>query len=80
MADHSDSAIEKGVKGVVEEVKGRAKEAIGTVVGNDQLKAEGEAQQDKADAQREAADAQAEARKADAKVEANEALQKSKQD
>ena len=80
MADHSDSAAEKGGKGIVEEVKGRAKEAVGSVLGNEDLKAEGEAQQDKADAQREAAEAQAEARKADAKVEANEARQRSKQD
>ncbi|MEZ5373647.1 MAG: CsbD family protein [Microthrixaceae bacterium] len=80
MADSNDSAAEKGVKGVVEDAKGRAKEAVGSIVGNDDLKQEGEAQQDKADAQREAADAQAEARKADAKAEASEARQESKQD
>ena len=64
----------------MDQAKGRVKEAVGDLTGNEDLKAEGEAQQDKADAQREAADAQAEARKADAKVEANEARQRSKQD
>ena len=80
MADHDDSAAEKGGKGVFEDVKGKAKEAVGSVVGNEDLKQEGEAQQDKADAQREAAEKQAEARKADAKTEAAEARQKSNQD
>lgn len=80
MADHDDSAAEKGVKGTVEDVKGKAKEAVGSVVGNDELKNEGEAQQDKADAQRDAAEKQSEAKKADAKAEAAEARQESKQD
>ena len=80
MADHDDSAAEKGGKSILEDVKGKAKEAVGSVVGNEGLKAEGEAQQDKADAQREAAEKQAEARKADAKTEAAEARQKSNQD
>ena len=56
MADHDDSAVEKGAKGAFEGVKGKAKEAVGSVVGNDELKREGEAQQDKADAQRDAAE------------------------
>ena len=80
MADHDDSAVEKGAKGAFEGVKGKAKEAVGSVVGNDELKREGEAQQDKADAQRDAAEKQTEARKADAQAEAAEALQKSNQD
>ena len=80
MADHDDSAAEKGAKGVFEDVKGKAKEAVGSVVGNENLKAEGAAQQDKAEAQREAAEKQAEARKADAKTEAAEARQKANQD
>ena len=80
MADHNDSAAKKGVEGVVEDVKGRAKEAVGSLVGNDDLKDEGQAQQDKAEAQREAAEAQTEARKADAKAEGSEARQKANQD
>ncbi|HMS46882.1 MAG: CsbD family protein [Candidatus Microthrix subdominans] len=80
MADHDDSAAEKGAKGFFEDAKGKAKEAVGSVLGNEDLKHEGEAQQDKAEAQREAAEKQAEARKADAKTEAAEARQKANQD
>lgn len=80
MADHDDSAAEKGAKGTFEDVKGKAKEAVGSVFGKEDMKQEGEAQQDKAEAQRDAADKQAEARKADAKTEAAEARQKSNQD
>ena len=94
MADHDDSAAEKGAKGFFEDAKGKAKEAVGSVLGNEDLKHEGEAQQDKAEAQREvatkeaeadkaraeAAAKQTEARKADAKTEAAEARQKANQD
>lgn len=52
MAD-KDSGPEAGIKGVVEEAKGKAKEAAGTVLGNDALQREGSAQQDKAESQRE---------------------------
>ena len=51
----------KAVKGVVEDVKGKAKEAVGTVTGRDDMVREGKAQQDKADAQRDAAKKEAEA-------------------
>lgn len=47
--------------GVVEEVKGRAKEAVGAVTNNDKLASEGRAQQDKAQAARDAAKAEAKA-------------------
>ena len=56
-----DTGPEAGVKGVVEDVKGKAKEAVGTVLGRDDLKHEGQAQQDKADAQRDVAKKEAEA-------------------
>ena len=56
-----DTGPEAGVKGVVEDVKGKAKEAVGTVLGRDNLKHEGQAQQDKADAQRDVAKKEAEA-------------------
>jgi uncharacterized protein YjbJ (UPF0337 family) len=55
------SGPEEAVKGVVEGVKGKAKEAVGTVAGRDDLTHEGKAQQDKADAQRDAAKKEAEA-------------------
>ena len=64
-----DSGPVAGAKGVVEDVKGKAKEAAGVLSGNDRLQEEGEAQQDKADAQRDVAkrEAQAEAARAEAK-------------
>ena len=56
-----NSGPEEGVKGVVEDVKGKAKEAVGTVTGRDDMVREGKAQQDKADAQRDVAKKEAEA-------------------
>ena len=53
MAENSGPA--EGIKGVVEDAKGKAKEAVGTVTGRDDLVREGKAQQDKAEAQRDAA-------------------------
>ena len=74
-----DSGPVAGVKGVVEDVKGKAKEAVGAVTGNDELKQEGAAQQDKADAEREVALKEAEADKARAVAAAREAEQRSHQ-
>ncbi|MGB3896580.1 CsbD family protein [Mycolicibacter sinensis] len=74
-----DSGPEAGIKGVVEDVKGKVKEAAGTVTGDDSLKREGQAQQDKAEAQREVATKEAEAEKARAKAEAEEARQRAEQ-
>ncbi len=50
-----NSGPEEGIKGVVEDVKGKAKETVGTVTGRDDMVREGKAQQDKADAQQNAA-------------------------
>lgn len=75
----SESGPEAGVEGVVEDVKGRAKEAAGAVTGNESLKQEGEAQQDKAAAQRDVAAKEAEAEKARAQAAAAEAEQRSHQ-
>ena len=74
-----DSGPEAGVKGIVEDVKGRAKEALGAVVGDDDLRHEGTAQQDKAKSQREVAVKEAEADKARAEAKAHEAEQRSHQ-
>lgn len=76
----NESGPEAGAKGVVEEVKGKAKEAIGAVTGNEEMKREGEAQQKKADAQRDVATKEAEAEKARAAAETHEAEQRSHQD
>ena len=56
-----NSGPEEGIKGAVEDVKGKAKEAVGTVTGRDDVVREGKAQQDKADAQKDAAKKEAEA-------------------
>jgi uncharacterized protein YjbJ (UPF0337 family) len=78
--DRRDSGPEAGIKGVVEDVKGKAKEAAGAVTGKDELRAEGEAQQRKAEAERDVARKEAEADKARAVSEAHEAEQRSHQD
>ncbi|MGO9872162.1 MAG: CsbD family protein [Acidimicrobiia bacterium] len=74
-----DTGPVAGVKGVVEGAKGKAKEAVGAVTGNDELKREGEAQQAKADAQRDVAVKEAEADKARTQAAAHEAEQRSHQ-
>jgi uncharacterized protein YjbJ (UPF0337 family) len=60
-------------------MKGRAKEAAGAVTGDESLKREGAAQQDKGAAQREAAAKEAEAEKARAEARAAETEQQSHQ-
>lgn len=75
-----DTGPEAGGKGIVEGVKGKVKEAAGALTGKDELKREGQAQQDKADAQREVATKEAEAEKARAEAAAHEAEQRSHQD
>jgi uncharacterized protein YjbJ (UPF0337 family) len=74
-----NSGPEEAVKGVVEGVKGKAKEAVGTVTGRDDMVREGKAQQDKADAERAAAKKEAEAASARAGAKAAEERQKANQ-
>ncbi len=74
-----NSGPKEGVRGVVEDVKGKAKEAVGTVTGRDDLTKEGEAQQDKAEAQRDAARKEAEAESARGGAKAAEERQKQNQ-
>lgn len=73
------SGPKEGLEGVVEGVKGKAKEAVGTVTGRGDLAREGEAQQDKAQAQRDAAKKEAEAESARGGAKAAEQRQKSNQ-
>jgi uncharacterized protein YjbJ (UPF0337 family) len=68
------------VSSVAEGVKGKVKEAAGALSGDEKLKREGEAQQDKAGAEREVAQKEAEAEKARAEARAHEAEQKANQD
>jgi uncharacterized protein YjbJ (UPF0337 family) len=74
-----NSGPKEAVRGVVEDAKGKAKEAVGTVTGRDDLIEEGKAQQDKAEAQREAAKKEAEAEKARAEAKAEEQRQRANQ-
>jgi uncharacterized protein YjbJ (UPF0337 family) len=67
------------VSGVVEDVKGKAKEAAGALTDNDRLEREGEAQQSKAEAERRVAKKEGEAEAARAEAEAQEAQQKANQ-
>ena len=79
MTEKKNTGPKEGVKGVVEDVKGKTKEAAGTVTGRDDLAREGEAQQDKADAQRDAAKKEAEADSARGSAKTAEKRQESHQ-
>jgi uncharacterized protein YjbJ (UPF0337 family) len=74
-----NSGPQEGIKGAVEGVKGKTKEAVGTVTGRDDLTEEGKAQQDKADAQRDVAQKEAAAESARGGAKAAEERQKSNQ-
>ncbi|MFZ0832821.1 MAG: CsbD family protein [Mycobacterium sp.] len=74
-----NSGPQEAVRGVVEDAKGKAKEAVGTVAGRDDLVSEGKAQQDKADAQRDAAKKEAEADSARGSAKAAEKRQEANQ-
>jgi uncharacterized protein YjbJ (UPF0337 family) len=78
MGEHKSGPLE-AVEGVVEGVKGKAKEAGGTVAGRDDVVREGKAQQDKADAKRDAAKKEAEAEAARGAADAAEQREKREQ-
>lgn len=61
--------------GAFEEVKGKAKSAVGQIVDDPDLVREGEAQADKGEAEREATEARAKAKAHEAKAEVHEARQ-----
>lgn len=62
--------------GVFEKAKGKAKEVVGDVTDNTELKAEGQAQQDKGEAEHEANKAKAEAKVHEAKAKEKELEQR----
>jgi uncharacterized protein YjbJ (UPF0337 family) len=74
-----DTGSEAGIKGVVEDVKGKAKEATGAVTNNESMHKEGQAQQEKAEANRDVAAKEAQAEKARGEAEIHEAEQKAHQ-
>jgi uncharacterized protein YjbJ (UPF0337 family) len=67
------------VDGIVEDVKGKAKEVVGRISGNEDREAEGKAQQDKAAAERTVAEKEAQAEKARAEAKAHELDERSHQ-
>jgi uncharacterized protein YjbJ (UPF0337 family) len=71
-----DSGPKAGAEGIVEDVKGKTKEVIGKLTGNEDLEREGEAQQDKAEAEREVAKREAQAEVARGKADLSEAEQR----
>jgi uncharacterized protein YjbJ (UPF0337 family) len=71
------SGPEAAIKGIVEDVKGKAKEIVGIVVNHEDLREEGRAQQEKAQAQRDVAKKEAEATAARTAEKAAEAREKS---
>jgi uncharacterized protein YjbJ (UPF0337 family) len=79
MSEPKDTGPEAGAKGVVEDVKGKVKEAAGALSGKDHLREEGRAQQDKAAAERDVAVNEAKAEKSRAEAEAHEAEQRAHQ-
>lgn len=79
MTDDKKSGPEEGVRGAVEGVKGKAKEAAGAVTGREDLSHEGRAQQDKAEAERNAAQKEAEAESARGSAAAAEKRQQADQ-
>jgi uncharacterized protein YjbJ (UPF0337 family) len=74
-----NSGPKEAVRGVVEDVKGKAKETVGTVTGRDDMVREGKAQQDKADAERDVANKEAQADSARGGAKAAEERQKKEQ-
>ncbi|MFN2609738.1 MAG: CsbD family protein [Actinomycetota bacterium] len=67
------------VDGVVEDAKGKLKEAAGAVTGDERMKSEGVAQQAKAGSEREVAKHEAEAEASRAEARMHEAEQKANQ-
>lgn len=75
--NNETSGPEAAVESVTEGVKGKAKEVIGAVTGDEDLTQEGRAQQDKAEELDDVADKEAEAEKA--RTEAMDAEERQKQ-
>jgi uncharacterized protein YjbJ (UPF0337 family) len=67
------SGPEAGAEGIIEDVKGKTKEVIGKVTGNEDLEREGNSQQSKAEADREVAKREAQAESARGEAQLHEA-------
>jgi uncharacterized protein YjbJ (UPF0337 family) len=78
MGEHKSGPLE-AVEGVIEGIKGKAKEVAGSLIGRGDIVREGEAQQDKAEAHRDAAKHEAKAEAARAAADAAEEREKNEQ-
>lgn len=76
----ADSGPTSGAKGVFEDIKGKAKEVVGEVTGDESKEREGRAQQDKAQSQRDVAEHEAKAEAARSEASLHEAQQRMHQD
>ena len=76
----NDTGPENAAKGGVEDIKGKAKEVIGEVTGDDSKEREGRAQQEKAKSQRDVAEHEAKADAARSEAAVHEAEQRMHQD
>ena len=76
----ADSGPTSGAKGVFEDIKGKAKEVVGEVTGDESKEREGRAQQDKAQSQRDVAEHEAKAEAARSEASVHEAEQRMHQD
>lgn len=74
-----ETGPEAAVRSTAEDAKGKLKEAAGAIAGRDDLRREGQAQQDKAAAERDVAAKEAAADKSRAEARAREAEQRSHQ-
>jgi len=74
-----DSGPESAAKGITEDLKGKAKEVVGEVTGDESKEREGRAQQDKAQSQRDVAKKEAEADAARSEAAVHEAEQRAHQ-
>ena len=74
-----DTGPEAGAKGVFEDLKGKAKEVIGEVTGDESKELEGRAQQEKAQAERDVAKHEAQADAARSEAVIHEAEQRAHQ-
>jgi uncharacterized protein YjbJ (UPF0337 family) len=79
MTKTNETGPKAAVSGIIEDIKGKAKEAVGAATGEADLRKEGRAQQDKASAQRDVAAKEAEADASRAKVAAHEAAERAHQ-
>lgn len=75
--DRSAGSRDESSEGMVEGIKGKAKEALGKLTGDETTHREGQAQQAKAEAEQKAAEEQAEADRARAQARTHEERQRS---